>query len=237
MSEITKNQVKLIRSLQQKKYRKENNLFVVEGIKNIEELLKSNFEIDSLYATNDWDGVYDNTISVSNKALNQMSSLSTADKVLALVKIPEVKKTTTEGLILVLDNINDPGNLGTIIRTADWFGVSQIVCSENSVDCYNPKVVQSTKGSIFRTNISYTNLQSFLEGVNLPVYGATLNGENIRKEKLKEGVILMGSESHGIKDDLMKFVTNEIFIPKFGEAESLNVAIATSIILHEFKQQ
>ena len=145
MSEITKNQVKLIRSLQQKKYRRENMLFIVEGIKNIEELLKSNFEIDSLYATSDWDGIYDNTISISNKELKQISCLSTPDKVLALAKIPSAKKASTEGLTLILDNINDPGNLGTIIRTADWFGVSQIICSENSVDCYNPKVVKQQK--------------------------------------------------------------------------------------------
>ena len=216
MPEITKNQLKLIRSLQQKKYRKENKLFIVEGVKNIKELLKSDFTVNSLYATSEWEGVYEHKINISNKELSQISTLSTPDKVLALVSFPEQDLTTNSSLILVLDNINDPGNLGTIIRTADWFGVSQIICSENSVDCFNPKVVQATKGSIFRTNVTYTNLINFFETNKLPVYGATLKGVNLRESKLQDGVVLMGSESHGIGEALMKFVTHEISIPKFG---------------------
>lgn len=235
MPEITKNQLKLIRSLQQKKYRKENKLFIVEGVKNIEELLKSDFNIHSLYATSDWQGNYTNKTSISKKELSQISTLSTPDRVLALVHFPNPNKNTNTNLTLVLDSINDPGNLGTIIRTADWFGVSQIICSENSVDCYNPKVVQATKGSIFRVNVSYTNLKEYLSENKMPVYGATLKGVNLRDSKLQDGVILMGSESHGISNELMEFVTHEISIPKFGGAESLNVAIATSIILNEFK--
>jgi TrmH family RNA methyltransferase len=235
MSEITKNQLKLIRSLQQKKYRKENNLFIVEGVKNIEELLKSNATINSIYATSDWKGFYEHKTNITNKELSQMSTLSTPDKVLALVQFPDQNLKTTSSLILVLDNINDPGNLGTIIRAADWFGVYQIICSENSVDCFNPKVVQATKGSIFRTNVIYTNLVDFFTSNKLPVYGATLKGTNLRESKLQDGVVLMGSESHGISDELMQFVTHEVSISKFGEAESLNVAIATSIILNEFK--
>lgn len=235
MPEITKNQLKLIRSLQQKKYRKENKLFIIEGVKNIEELLNSNFKIHSLYATHDWEGHYENTITVTNKELNQISSLSSPDKVLALVYLPEQILSNSSELILVLDSINDPGNLGTIIRTADWFDITQIICSENSVDCFNPKVVQATKGSILRVNVTYTNLSHFLSENKLPVYGATLKGVNLRDTKLEKGIILMGSESHGIDSELEKFITHEISIPKFGGAESLNVAIATAIILNEFK--
>ncbi|MGB1039956.1 MAG: TrmH family RNA methyltransferase, partial [Flavobacteriales bacterium] len=154
MPEITKNQLKHIRLLKQKKYRQESGEFVVEGEKNVEELLNSNFEIQSLYATQDWNYSHESIeISrINSKQLSQLSNLSTPNKVFAIAKIPSwsfSKDILKKGITLVLDSINDPGNLGTIIRTADWFGVKNIICSSNSVDCFNPKVIQATKGSIF----------------------------------------------------------------------------------------
>lgn len=235
MLEITKNQLKLIRSLYQKKKRKETGLFVVEGVKNIEELLKSAITVKALYATADWEGDYDDVIRITNKQLTQLSNLSSPNQVLALAKIPSNTVITNDGLVLVLDNVNDPGNLGTIIRTADWFGVKQIICSPSTVDCYNPKTVQSTKGSVFNMDIIYTDLVEYLSAYKYEIYAATLDGdEQYEVHKGVNQVLVMGSESHGLSPELEQFITKKIKIAKKGNAESLNVGIATGILLHQF---
>ncbi len=236
MSEITKNEIKLIRSLAQKKNRKEHGLFIVEGEKNVHELLQSHFKIEKLFALHDvLIDNYDELIRISKKELSQISQLKSPDKVLALVKIPEPKPNNNKtGLTLVLDNINDPGNLGTIIRTADWFGVHTIICSNNTVDCYNPKVVQSTKGSIFNINIQYLNIEEWILNYPNEIYAASLNGKPIKEVQFnKNACLIMGSESHGISPSLIKLLNYELMIPRIGKAESLNVGIATGIFLNE----
>ncbi len=233
MSEITKNQIKVIRSLQQKKYRKEKNLFVVEGIKNVDELITSNFEIENVFCLQGFSDKYNNGIVVSEKELKQMSFLKTPDNVLAVVKIPNYTAWDEKGIILALDTINDPGNLGTIIRVADWYGVNTIICSEDTVDCFNNKVVQAAKGSIFRVKVLYKNLVPIFTNTKLPIYGATLKGKNINSIDIKEGYIVMGNESNGISNEIEKLLTDQVSIQKYGKAESLNVAMATGIVLHQ----
>ncbi|MEN8928419.1 MAG: RNA methyltransferase [Flavobacteriales bacterium] len=240
MPEITKNQLKHIRLLKQKKYRQEYGEFVVEGEKNVNELLNSSFKCLSVFATEEWESRHEliAVTKVTKKQLSQISNLSSPDKVLAIasIPIPNDKQNLEKGLTLCLDSINDPGNLGTIIRTADWFGVKNIICSPNSVDCFNSKVVQSTKGSIFNIELTYRNLAEVFTETDKPVFGAALDGEVISNSFSvhPDCFLLMGSESHGINSELEKFVTNKIKIPKIGKAESLNVAIATSILLHQF---
>jgi TrmH family RNA methyltransferase len=241
MPEITKNQLKHIRLLKQKKYRQEFGEFLIEGEKNIEELLKSNFKINALYATSDWNqsNCKEEVTLLTTKQLSQISNLSSPNKVLALVKLPinEYNESILKSdLTLVLDSINDPGNLGTIIRTADWFGVKNIICSTDSVDCYNPKVVQTTKGSLFNVTVHYQELSTILANTRNKIYGAALDGEEINKDfsPQKPSILLMGSESHGISEEIENFVTDKILIKQNGKAESLNVAIATSILLYQF---
>ncbi|MDY0781602.1 RNA methyltransferase [Tenacibaculum sp. IB213877] len=239
---LSKNQQKLILGLQQKKNRNKHNLFVAEGIKVINELLKSSLEIDAIFTTDDFlPDIPSNKITrVSEQELKKISSLKTPNKVLGLFKIPEEKKPQTKGLIIALDEINDPGNLGTIIRLCDWFGVKQLVCSKNTVDCYNQKVVQSTMGSITRVQINYLDLSEYVKTTTLPVFTADMDGKNVYKSQLPtEAVLVMGNEANGISDEINELVNNKLTIPRFGDlqqTESLNVATATSILLSEFKR-
>jgi len=239
---LSKNQSKLITSLQQKKYRAQYQLFIAEGLKVVNELLSSNYELDSLFCI---EGCYASFKSydpqlLSEKELSKISNLSTPNKVLGLFRIPVDFNINEKGLILVLDAISDPGNLGTIIRLSDWFGVSQIVCSKNTVDCYNPKVVQATMGSLTRVPIVYADLEEFLKETQLPIYGAVMNGESVYSYKLKQNAILvMGNESNGISEKVFDFINKKITIPRFkeeNETESLNVATATAILLNEFRR-
>lgn len=241
MPEITKNQLKHIRLLKQKKYRQEFGEFLVEGEKNIDELLKSNFTIIALYATSDWNhsNCKEEITVVTTKQLSQLSNLSSPNKVLAIVKlyINEYNESIFENdLTLVLDSINDPGNLGTIIRTADWFGIKNIICSKDSVDCYNPKVVQTTKGALFNVTVYYEELSDILANISNKIYGAALDGKEMKRDfsPQKPAILLMGSESHGISEGIEKLITDKILIKQQGKAESLNVAIATSILLYQF---
>ncbi|WP_296150186.1 RNA methyltransferase [uncultured Flavobacterium sp.] len=239
---VSKNQIKLITSLQQKKYRKEHKLFFAEGKKVINELINAAFELQYLFST---DAVF-REISplkvnlVSEAELKKISALTTPNDCLAVFKIPEQKKINESGLIVALDDIRDPGNLGTIIRLCDWFGIKELVCSEETADLFNPKVVQATMGSIARVNINYVNLENFINKTSLPVFGTFMDGENIYKLALpKEGIIIMGNEANGISAAIEKAVKNRISIPRFGDlqqTESLNVATATAIILSEFKR-
>lgn len=239
---LSKNQLKLITSLQQKKYRIIHGLFIAEGIKVVKELLNSDFVCEFLYCTEDFEHeIKDHKPEViSEKDLKKISKLITPNKVFGVFRIPKKKQVKQEGLILILDAIKDPGNLGTIIRLCDWFGVEQLICSLETVDCYNNKVVQSTMGSLSRISITYTDLKSFLNSTRLPIYGALLEGKNIYKSKLpSEGVLIIGNESNGISDEIKELITHKITIPRFGhlqETESLNAAAATAILLSEFKR-
>lgn len=247
---ISKNQIKQINSLKIKKNRQDLHLFIAEGEKVVAELIQSTFIVKQIFALKSW---LDNNIKllnpkvelyeVSASELVKISNLSTPNEVLAVVEIPKKtaidKNTLQNKLVLVLDQIKDPGNFGTIIRIADWFGIENIICSEDSVDTYNSKVVQATMGSLYRVNILYTNLIDFIESFesNYPIYGAVLGGENLYHQKLtKNGLIVLGNESKGISTDVLKLVSKKIEIPKFGNAESLNVGIAAAIICSEFKR-
>jgi len=235
---ITKNQIKFIKSLSLKKNRQKEQLFIAEGEKIVAELLNSNFELHEIFATNEW--ILKNTdvraIKVNNSELDRISNLKSANNVLAIVKIKQENLSVTDGLTLVLDDINDPGNLGTIIRMCDWFGVKQLVCSKSTVDCFNPKVVQSAMGSLFRVPIIYTDLEEYVTKVDTPIYGAFMDGENVRNVKVPESVhLIMGNEANGISEEINNLITDKVAIKNIGNsAESLNVAVATSILLHEF---
>ncbi|WP_299246603.1 RNA methyltransferase [uncultured Aquimarina sp.] len=241
---VSKNQKKLINSLHQKKYRKQHGLFVAEGKKVINELLEADLELHALFVL---DASYfetssDKTFVVTETELKSISFLTTPQFAVAIFYIPKVKPVNDNGLILALDDIRDPGNLGTIIRLCDWFGITDLVCSEQTVDCFNPKVVQATMGSVTRVNIIYTNLQDFLTSQKnkMPIYGTFMDGEIIYGEQLPQtGIIVMGNEANGISAEIEKLVSKRIAIPRFGNTqitESLNVATATAIILNEFRR-
>ncbi|WP_426093924.1 TrmH family RNA methyltransferase [Flavobacterium sp. DSR2-3-3] len=239
---VSKNQIKLITSLQQKKYRIANKLFFAEGVKGIQELLDSDFVLEHLYTTqNDFDAVsMEKKTIVSESDLKKLTALATPNSCLAVFKMPPEKPIIETGLIVVLDSIRDPGNLGTILRLCDWYGIQQVLCSKETVDVYNPKVVQATMGSVARVNINYIDLNAFVATTKLPVFGTFMDGTNIYKSVLpKEGIIIMGNEANGISTELEKLVTSRLAIPRFGnlqKTESLNVATATAIFLSEFRR-
>jgi RNA methyltransferase, TrmH family len=263
---LSKNQVKLISSLGAKKFRAEHGLFIAEGVKIVEELLRSSINVKQVFATGDWIAGYSSLptahlpagaqpahrqagsqlIEVSESELAKISQLTTPNQVLAVAEIPsyELDIEKLEGkLTLVLDDIRDPGNLGTIIRIADWFGITDVICSESSVDAWNPKVVQATMGSIARVQVHYGDLQKIIPSVKIPVYGAVLGGDSIyEKELAREGLIVIGNESKGISPGVTDLLTDKLTIPNYsqnnplGEAESLNAAIATAVICAEFRR-
>jgi TrmH family RNA methyltransferase len=239
---VSKNQIKLISSLHQKKQRQLHQLFIAEGIKGIQELLDAHFELDHLYTTeSDFEKVAPaKKTLVTNADLKKISALATPNTCLAVFKIPAEKKINTSGLIVALDTIRDPGNLGTILRLCDWFGIQQLICSRETVDLYNPKVVQATMGSIARVNVSYVDLNDFIANSKLPVFGTFMEGEIIYTANLpQEGIIVMGNEANGISMELQGIIKNRLTIPRFGslqKTESLNVAAATAIVLSEFKR-
>jgi len=235
------NQKKYINSLQQKKFRAQHGTFLVEGEKMVEELIQSDFEIEFVFVVKGNRVKGFEAIEINEKEMKSISALSTPSNFLAVAKQKKQQADLSKSnFVLVLDNVKDPGNLGTIIRTADWFGIHAIVCSNECVDVYNPKVVQATMGSIFRANVTYVNLLEFFQQNNaIPVYGAMLEGENIYEKPIqdKKAFLLMGSESFGISKELTPFITNKVMIPKFGGAESLNVAVATGVLCSMYRQQ
>tara|TARA_B100001094_G_C18087661_1_gene748633 strand:+ start:334 stop:1059 length:726 start_codon:yes stop_codon:yes gene_type:complete len=237
---ISKSQIKLIRSLQQKKYRSKLKLFVAEGPKVINEFLTAKFKLHSLYTTVENLFIDVNSEIISDEEISKISFLKNANNSVAVFTIPEQKKLKKEGLTLLLDSIRDPGNLGTIIRLSDWFNITNIVCSSDSVDCFNPKVIQATMGSISRVSISYCDLAEYLSLNDHPVYAGTMDGKNIYKEKLPENaIVVVGNEANGISDAILKLTNHKIGIPRFGnnhQTESLNVAAATAILFSEFKR-
>ncbi len=239
---LSKNHIKLITSLQQKKYRQKHKLFVAEGVKVVEEFLNSDFECERVFATENYEfsGLEDKRVLISDLELKKISQLKTPNKVLGLFKIPENQELGNQGLVVALDAINDPGNLGTIIRLCDWFGVDILVCSKDTVDCYNQKVVQASMGSLTRVAIVYGDLTSYLKSTNLPSYIADMDGTNVYETSLpKEAILIMGNEANGVSKEVREIVDAKISIPRFGkiqETESLNVATATAILLSEFKR-
>jgi TrmH family RNA methyltransferase len=234
---LSKNELKYIQSLCQKKQRTEDGLFLAEGPKLAMELLASDYRVEKLFATAEWlaeNRVNIDATTVTENELAKMSSLQTPNEVLLVCR---QKKDMGEPkfknkISLVLDGLQDPGNMGTIIRIADWFGIDQIIASEDSVEFYNPKVIQSTMGSFIRVRCWYRNLAEILNKVDVPVYGALLKGQSINKiNGLKEGILVIGNESKGIREAVLPFISKAVTIPRIGQAESLNAAVATGIIL------
>lgn len=252
---ISNNQIKLISSLKLKKNRDSHALFIAEGTKITEELINNpkSVNIHSIYGTDEWINENHSLLKKNNfefqtiteEQLSRISQLQTPNKVLTLChKLENTKPYENFSLALALDNISDPGNLGTIIRIADWFGIDTIICSENTVDIYNPKVIQATMGSFLRVKLFYTKLDSYLQNSNKNIYGTLLDGENIYKTEIKSNsIIVIGNEANGISSEIEELVSHKIKIPSYphanieNTAESLNAAIATSITVAEFKRQ
>ena len=260
---ISKNQIKYVRQLEQKKFRKQEGLFIAEGHKVVGDLLRAGYIPKMLFATEKW--LHENRLlvlttavtptTVTDDELRRISLQQHPQQVLALFPIPPLNSTLgfaawlvqefliLNSLALALDGVQDPGNLGTIIRIADWFGISTIICSDDTVDAWNPKVVQATMGSLARVNIIYTNLPEFLDTLppDYPVYGTLLDGENIYTQPLTpHGLIVMGNEGNGISEAVRQRVNRRLLIPDFHDgdtADSLNVAIATAITCSEFRRR
>jgi TrmH family RNA methyltransferase len=233
---VTKSELKYIQSLSDKKVRLESGCFIAEGVKLVGEMIAAGYPLKAVYALDSWVSP-DATLEVTRIEafeLEKMSLLQTPNQVLAVAMMPQnTNPIELAGqLTIVLDGIQDPGNLGTIIRTADWFGIPQIVASEDTVDVYNPKVIGASMGSFMRVQVHYKNLAAWMPTVKLPVYGALLEGENIFTTKAPNGgVLVIGSEGKGIRENIIDFVTHPVTIPKTGGAESLNAGIAAGIII------
>jgi len=238
---VGKSQIKFIKSLQQKKIRNQFKVFVVEGKKTVQELIDAAVEVHKIYST-DADFIHNNAaISelITAADLKKVSTLSTPNGYLGIFKMPEYEAVDAQDWTVVLDTLQDPGNLGTIIRLCDWFGIKNLICSPHTVDCYNPKVVQATMGSIARVQVVYQDLAAFLQTTTLPIYGAFMEGASVYAAKLPaKGILVMGNEANGISDEVLQVIQNKISIPQFGEktTESLNVATATAILLHEIRR-
>jgi RNA methyltransferase, TrmH family len=231
-----KKDLKLVKSLHQKKFRKEHGLFLVEGKKPVLEALASSYQIQGLFSTDQlWIAEQGRGVVINAREMEQISTLSTPSEHLAVVKIPEAKDVLWGERLIILDGIADPGNMGTILRTADWFGFNQIICSEDTVEMYNPKVVQSTMGSLFRMQIQYTNLSEIMPALKAQGYrlaGADLSGQAYMQfDYTGKLALVIGSESHGLKKHSRELLTDLIHIPGSGNAESLNAGIATGILL------
>ena len=233
---VTKSELKYIQSLSDKKVRLETGCFIAEGVKLVGEMIAAGYPLKAVYALDSWESP-DTSIEVTRIEafeLEKMSMLQTPNQVLAVAMMPQQIKALdlTGQLTLVLDGIQDPGNMGTIIRTADWFGIRQIVASEDTADVYNPKVIGATMGSFMRVSVTYKHLADWMPTVKLPVYGALLAGENIFTTKAPNGgLLVIGSEGKGIRENILDQITHPVTIPKIGGAESLNAGIAAGIIL------
>ncbi len=243
---LSKSQINFIKSLEQKKQRKAFKLFLAEGVKIVNELLISNYKIDSVFATKEWlknnigkllSKQIVNVFEITADELKKISLLTSPNQVLALVKIPNESDPVESDLIVALESIRDPGNLGTIIRICDWFGISTLICSPDCADFYNPKVIQSTMGSFTRVQLIEYELHQLKKLYpDHHIYGASLNGNNIFHCKPeKKSVLVIGNESAGISESLMKHLDSSIMIPRYGKAESLNAAVACGIIVNYFR--
>lgn len=252
---ISKNQLKLINSLRLHKFRETEGLFIAEGVKLVDELLKSSFIIRSIYATRQWidaghvpaDRYLVDILEITEEELAKITALMTPNQVLALAAIPgdSPMPDISEEWVMLLDQIKDPGNFGTIIRTADWFGMNRIVAAPGSVDIWNPKVVQASMGSVFRMPVHYLELTGFLSTYHrlMPVYGTLLEGVAPADISLSpNGIVVIGNESHGISEEIKPFISTKISIPaaaggNAGRAESLNASIAAAIVCYEIRRQ
>lgn len=246
---IPKRITKFIKSLQIKKYRKQHFSFFVEGAKSVAELLNSDFEVTTIIGTPVF--LKENFISLKNKNIeifeadeDELSSLGSFKNNNSCLAVAKMKanvpvKIEQNELLLALDEVRDPGNLGTILRIADWYNINKVICSENCAEFYNPKVISSTMGSFTRVQLYYTDLENYVKNLVIPVYGAFLEGENVHHFKVDQpgGLIIMGNESNGINAELGKLIENKISIPQYGNAESLNVAIATAILCDNFRRK
>lgn len=233
---VAKSELKFIRSLQQKKFRQRHGLFVAEGVKLVSELLDSPLQPQQVYTTDTT--LFPRATPVSERELGAMSGLVQPNKVLAVFHTPQPQPLRFDDWVLALDGVRDPGNLGTLIRLCDWFGLGQLLCSPDTVDAYNPKVLQATMGSIARVSLVYAPLPETLSGCGVPVYGASMEGNAVGTEPLPgAGVLVMGSESHGLGDHVRSLLTATVSIPAFGKAESLNVATAAAILLYEIRRR
>ena len=240
---LSKIEAKYIQSLYHKKQRDALSLFIVEGVKGVDELLSSNFVVQKIFAVNDWTHPLmgkTTTIRVTEDELQKISGLQTANKVLAVAEQQNftAQKPTKGKITLALDGIQDPGNMGTLIRIADWFGIETILASKDSVELYNPKVIQSTMGSFIRVKVVYGNLAELLNNAGIPVFGALLEGDSVYNQTpINEGVLVIGNESKGIHAELLSCISAPVHIPRIGGAESLNAAVAAGILLsHLIKQ-
>ncbi len=241
---LSKRLIKYFKSLQLKKYRRQERKFLVEGAKGVTELLKSGLEVEYLLLAADFRAELETVVSlkgevldVSEKELIQVGTFQSNNAGLAVASMPEEQALSLDEdeLALALDDIRDPGNLGTILRIADWYGITRVICSKECADVFNPKVVNASMGSFSRIQVWYEELEDFLKETNLPVYGALLEGDNIYQTELKtSGILLMGNESKGIQPDLIPYITQPVHIPRRGGAESLNVSVATAVILDNF---
>jgi TrmH family RNA methyltransferase len=239
---VGKKWLKLVKSLHQKKYRNEHQLFFVEGKKVVHELINAGLVPEKILIYPDFQDGFHRNIPIeiiSPKDLKSISALKNPNGVLGVFRMPKPKNSYEGDWTVVLDDVRDPGNLGTIIRICDWYGIQQLVCSPTSVDVYNPKVLQATMGSMARVNVVYTELRDFLRKSQLPIYGAYMDGKTIYEVKLPdEGILVMGNEANGISSELEALTKNRITIPQYGKpsAESLNVAMATGILLSEIRR-
>ena len=233
---VTKSELKYIQSLSDKKVRLETGCFIAEGVKLVGEMIAAGYPLKAVYALDSWESP-DPSIEVNRIEafeLEKMSLLQTPNQVLAVAIMPQNKEVLNLAgpLTIVLDGIQDPGNMGTIIRSADWFGITQIVASEDTVDVYNPKVIGASMGSFMRVSVVYKNLQEWIPSVKLPVYGALLEGDNVFTIKTpQKGLLVIGSEGKGIRENIIDFITHPVTIPKIGDAESLNAGVAAGIIV------
>jgi RNA methyltransferase, TrmH family len=240
---ISKAKIKWLRSLQQKKNREQESVFVVEGEKMVLEGMElCSDDLVCLVVHKDSHALVSKfrtlpVLSAGTTEMEQISSLKTPNKLLAVFKRPETA-LEQNGFRIALDGVQDPGNMGTILRLADWFGVQSVVCSNETVDCYNPKVIQASMGAIFRIRVQYTDLQTYLSQAGVPVYGALLDGQNYGTvDYAQNGILLMGNEGNGISESLLPLITQAVTIPRIGRAESLNVATATAILLAEISKK
>ena len=236
---ITKNQIKLIKSLRLKKNRIQSGFFVAEGEKIVDELLKSDLEAVNIFSISEKYKNLKNYISINSTQLKQISNLKSPNKVLGIFKIPANKEIDFNSNIVALEEINDPGNLGTIIRLCDWFGIKNIICSQNSVDCYNPKVVQSSMGSISRVSISYMEFDNLISSVSHNTVAADLNGKSLKEHIFsKNQIIFFGNESNGLSQKVSSNIKTKITIQRYNDnVESLNLASSVAIVLSELKNQ
>ncbi|MBW0177843.1 RNA methyltransferase [Sediminibacterium sp.] len=237
---LSKNELKYIQSLCQKKQRTAERLFLAEGVKLAAELLDAGYPVKKIYAVEEWEAPVTSVpvTRIPLFELEKISSLQTPNQVLLIAEQqePAGEPVLKNNFTLVLDGIQDPGNLGTIIRIADWFGINQVIASKDTAELYNPKVIQATMGSFLRVKTWYRDLETILAQKQVPVYGALLNGKSMYSiESVKEGILVIGNESKGIRETVLPLINQAITIPRMGKAESLNAAVATGILLSQLK--